>query len=197
MDKDVTPLPHFPLHSPMTNPPSLSSSSSHFTAVNTPVPCVGSRRQRGVSPVPDHSAVLTCLSRDIFFFLFPPPPDLLNSAQRGALIVTGGNRRHPARGTDELSSDGVDDAAVIYGRDTLKIHGFLIWWRRTAGRMLFIMPVECPGGGGVPAGARRSGSGRREQVCCRTSKTYSISSGACFHQAPGIQFILMELLRRE
>lgn len=94
--------------------------------------------KRGVS-VPDHSTVLTCLSRELPLPLPTPPfrPVKLGTARRSN--SHRGNRRHPARGTDELSPDGVDDAAVIYGRDTLKIHGFLIWWRRPAGRTLFIM----------------------------------------------------------
>lgn len=100
--------------------------------------------------------ILTCLSRDP-----PPTPLLFRAVKLGTARRSNshrGNRRHPARGTDELSPDGVDDAAVIYGRDTLKIHGFLIWWRRPAGRTLFITRAEWSGEAGREEnllGARR------------------------------------------
>lgn len=75
--------------------------------------------------VPDHSAILTCLSRD-------SPPYHPTSAQLDALIVTRGTGDTRRGGTDEVGAHGLDDAAVIYGRDALKIHGFLIWCRRPA-----------------------------------------------------------------
>lgn len=86
MDKDVTSLLHFTLHSPMTNPPLLSL-SLHSTAVNTQrLAWAGSSGQRGRLSSRPLGRPHVSLKRP----LHPPPSDPLNSAQRGALIVTGG-----------------------------------------------------------------------------------------------------------
>lgn len=89
MDKDVTSPPHFTLHSPMTNPPSLSLlrlalHRSKHTAPGAGLPWTKGRLL-GSGPLGRPHVSLKRL-----FFFFSPPPDPLNSAQRGALIVTGG-----------------------------------------------------------------------------------------------------------
>lgn len=178
MDKDVTSLLHFTLHSPMTNPPSFSF-PLHSAAVNT--------RRLAWAPWTKGRFRTTRPSSRVSpetYSQTPSRPVILGTARRSN--SHRGNRRHPARGTDELSPDGVDDAAVIYGRDTLKIHGFLIWWRRQAVRTLFITQGECEWRGLEPPWARRSRSGCRERVYCSTSSTWSTFSTPA--GATGIQY---------